>query len=161
MEIKGLEYSANFDLSKIVPVQQYSLPVTAMYTFTDGVFKNTFESDYEPWGDVATGDEIPYLSRHQFSITSGIAADAWNFDISGKYSGTVRTVAGQGDFTEPQRVNSRFIVDVNAEHLLMNNTRIFVSVKNLLDTSYIAARRPAGIRPGLPRTAIVGIKTGI
>jgi Fe(3+) dicitrate transport protein len=161
VEIKGLEYSANFDLSKIVPVQQYSLPITAMYTFTDGVFKNTFESEYDPWGDVSIGDEIPYLSRHQFSIVSGIAAAAWNFDISGKYSGTVRTVAGQGDFTGSQRVNSRFIVDANAEHRLMNNTLLIVSVKNLLDTTYIAARRPAGIRPGLPRTVIIGVKTGI
>ncbi len=161
VEIKGLEYSANFDLGKVVPVKQYSLPVTAMYTFTDGIFKSTFESDYDPWGNVSTGDEIPYLPRHQFSITSGVAAASWNFDISGKYSGTVRTVAGQGDFTGSQRVKSRFIMDANTERILMNNIRLFVSVKNLLDTTYIAAKRPAGIRPGLPRTVIIGVKTGI
>jgi len=31
-------------------------------------------------------------------------------------------------------------------------------VRNLGDVTYVAARRPAGLRPGLPRTALVGIE---
>ena len=32
----------------------------------------------------------------------------------------------------------------------------YVKVDNLFDETYIAARRPAGARPGLPRTAFLG-----
>lgn len=34
------------------------------------------------------------------------------------------------------------------------------SVKNLLGTTYVASRRPEGIKPGLPRTAFVGLNVG-
>ena len=32
----------------------------------------------------------------------------------------------------------------------------YIKVDNLLDETYMAARRPAGVRPGLPRTAYLG-----
>jgi Fe(3+) dicitrate transport protein len=33
----------------------------------------------------------------------------------------------------------------------------YIKVDNFMDESYIAARRPAGVRPGLPRTAYLGL----
>ena len=36
----------------------------------------------------------------------------------------------------------------------------YVKVENLFDETYIAARRPAGVRPGLPRTAYIGFTYG-
>ena len=35
---------------------------------------------------------------------------------------------------------------------------LFVTVQNLTNQAYIAARRPAGARPGLPRMLMGGIK---
>jgi Fe(3+) dicitrate transport protein len=35
---------------------------------------------------------------------------------------------------------------------------IQVGVENLADASYVVARRPAGARPGLPRTLMAGIR---
>jgi Fe(3+) dicitrate transport protein len=40
---------------------------------------------------------------------------------------------------------------------LTQNLATYVKIDNLLDETYIAARRPSGARPGLPRTAYVGI----
>ena len=37
----------------------------------------------------------------------------------------------------------------------------FVSVQNISDEAYIVARRPAGVRPGLPRTFVAGLKFDI
>ena len=36
--------------------------------------------------------------------------------------------------------------------------RVFASIQNLTNNAYIVARRPAGARPGLPRTLMAGIK---
>lgn len=33
----------------------------------------------------------------------------------------------------------------------------YLKVDNLFDETYVAARRPAGSRPGLPRTAYLGV----
>ena len=33
-----------------------------------------------------------------------------------------------------------------------------LAVRNLLDARYVASRRPAGLRPGLPRTVLIGIR---
>ncbi len=37
----------------------------------------------------------------------------------------------------------------------------FGAVKNLFDETYIASRRPEGIKPGLPRLLNVGVRVGI
>jgi Fe(3+) dicitrate transport protein len=36
--------------------------------------------------------------------------------------------------------------------------KIQVGVENLTDETYVVARRPAGARPGLPRTLMAGIR---
>ena len=159
VEVKGMEYSARYDLSALTSVQHYSFPVTVAYTFTDARFKNGFDSDYEPWGTVTTGDELPYLPRHQFSFSGGIASQMWQLDMTGKYNGKVRTVAGQGTIFAKQSVDSHFTLDANLEYTLTRNNRLYAGVKNAFDTVYIVSRRPAGVRPGLPRTFLIGLKT--
>ncbi len=47
-EVKGVEYSARYDLNALTSMRHYSFPVTVAYTFTDAQFKNSFDSDYEP-----------------------------------------------------------------------------------------------------------------
>ncbi len=159
VEVKGVEYSARYDLSAVTSVQRYSFPVTAAYTFTDAQFKNSLNSDYEPWGTVSIGDELPYLPRHQFSFSGGITSQEWQLDVTGKYNGKVRTVAGQGTIITMQSVDSHFTLDANLEYTLTGNSRLYTGVKNAFDTTYIVSRRPAGVRPGLPRTFLIGLKT--
>jgi Fe(3+) dicitrate transport protein len=36
--------------------------------------------------------------------------------------------------------------------------QVQVGVENLADATYVVARRPAGARPGLPRTLMAGIR---
>ena len=37
------------------------------------------------------------------------------------------------------------------------NLSTYVKIDNLLDKTYITARRPSGVRPGLSRTAYLGL----
>ena len=62
--VMGLEASGSADLGERFGLS-VRLPVHFAYTFTNGEFKNSFESDFEPWGNVVVGDELPYLPRRQ------------------------------------------------------------------------------------------------
>jgi Fe(3+) dicitrate transport protein len=69
----------------------------------------------------------------------------------------MRTRAGQGPYLPEESIDSHLIVDFVAAYNLTQNLATYVKIDNLLDETYVAARRPAGVRPGLPRTAYVGI----
>ena len=46
----------------------------------------------------------------------------------------------------------------SADYKLTPWTSFYLSVKNIANEAYIVARRPAGVRPGLPRTVLGGVK---
>jgi len=51
-------------------------------------------------------------------------------------------------------------LDANASYQLHSKIALFGSVTNLSDAVYVVARRPAGLRPGMPRAAMAGVKMG-
>ncbi len=70
----------------------------------------------------------------------------------------MRTQAGSGSIPSGQGTDKHFVVDVAGEYEIFENTRFFGTVDNLFDKEYVAARRPAGARPGKPLTALAGLK---
>ena len=127
------------------------------YTYTHGVFESSFESNYDPWKpSVEAGDELPYLPAHQASASVAVSAEKWNAALGIGYVSEMRIKAGAGPIPPTESTDARVVIDLSAQYLLPRGLRLFVQVRNLTDETYIAARRPAGIRPGLPRTLIVG-----
>ncbi len=158
VHVYGLELSAAYDLG-ILSRRGFSVPLRFGYTFTSAQFQNSFESDFEPWGTVAAGDNLPYVPRHQFSGSMGLETLRFNADVSVQYSGRMRTNAGTGDYLASEATDEHLTIDVAAGYRVSRRARIVARVLNITDSDYIAARRPAGIRPGLPRRIAIGIKT--
>jgi Fe(3+) dicitrate transport protein len=158
VDVKGMEFMLNYDLG-LSKQMQLSIPMRVSYTYTDARFKSNFISDYEPWEVVRPGDELPYLPKHQLAASAGLARETWNFNISTKYVSKMRTQSGSGSFVASQSVGAHLIVDANLEYTLTTKSRLFIGIKNISNEEYIVARRPAGVRPGLPRTFMGGIKT--
>jgi Fe(3+) dicitrate transport protein len=52
-------------------------------------------------------------------------------------------------------------VNLSGEYELTQGARFFASVQNVGDSAYIVARHPAGVRPGMPRLAQVGLKISL
>ncbi|MEX0994803.1 MAG: hypothetical protein WD599_04690, partial [Balneolaceae bacterium] len=73
----------------------------------------------------------------------------------------MRTVAGDGSINPDQSTDSYFLLDASAAYQLNSIAQIFVNIRNLTDTTYLVSRRPAGLRPGLPRTLMAGVKVDI
>lgn len=135
-----------------------SFPMQLSYTFTDARFETEFKSAFEPWGHVKEGDELPYLSRHQFFAMAAAEGERWKVSLAGRGASAMRTEAGQGELNSEKRTDSHMVLDFSGDYLVGSGFHITFSANNLSDVTYIAARQPAGIRPGLPRTLLLGLK---
>ena len=158
VDAHGVELSLGYDAAAALNITDISLPINFNYTYTQAEFQNSFVSGFDEWGSVSAGDELPYIPEHQFYISAGVVAPKWEMHVAGKYVDEMRTQAGSDSIPAGQGTDEHFIVDVAGEYEVFDNTRIFFTADNLFDTEYVAARRPAGARPGKPLTALAGIK---
>jgi Fe(3+) dicitrate transport protein len=154
VSVKGLELSAAYEWG----AGQVRIPVDIEYTWThEAEFQSAFESGFDPWGTVEAGDELPYVPEHQLRASAGIVNQQWRFNLAANYIGTLRTRAGQGAFEPSESIDSRVVWDLVAAWSFTPKLSTYVKVDNLFDETYVAARRPAGVRPGLPRTLYLGL----
>ena len=160
VDVMGLELGASYNFMAGSADDRIAIPVWLTYTYTDGTFNSSFESDYEPWGTVEDGDELPYLPKHQFAASSGLEWEKLTVNVTGKFVSKMRTVAGQGDYVESESIDEHFLIGASANYGIAPAIDIFAAVRNLTDETYIVSRRPAGVRPGLPRTLQVGLRAG-
>lgn len=157
VEVKGFEFMVDTEMAN--PSSRFSIPIRLSYTYTNAKFNSDFDSDFEPWGAVSSGDELPYLPKHQFSASLGFSLNKWHLKLGGKYNSAMRTKAGTGDYVNSESIESHLVLDAITEYSIAPSYALFFGIRNLTDKKYIAAKRPAGVRPGLPRTFMAGIKT--
>jgi Fe(3+) dicitrate transport protein len=155
VRVAGIEMSAGHQYR----IGSLDVPLGLRYTWThESDFQNAFESGFDPWGEVEVGDEMPYIPEHQLRATAGLEASKWRVNLAASYMGQMRGKAGQGAYDPAESVDSHVVWDVMATWQINENFSTYVKVDNLLDETYIAARRPAGVRPGLPRSAYLGLR---
>jgi Fe(3+) dicitrate transport protein len=156
VEAYGVETSLDYDLAWGRDLS-VGLPVSLSWTASRATFRTDFESDFGPWGTVETGDELPYLPRHQLNASLGADGGVWSAGLSAAASSRTRTRAGQGPMVQP--TDRYLVLNLQADYQVGGAT-LYGAVQNLADREYIVARRPAGVRPGLPRTLVLGVKVG-
>lgn len=154
--VRGIELLLNYNFlpksSKLI------LPATFSYTYTDTEFQSSFNSANGIWGNVEEGDELPYLSKHQFNLNLGLEHTQWEINLSARYNGAFRTLAGSGPIPLDEKVNSNLIFDFAGKYHLGEHFSITTSIINLLDERYAVSRVPAGLRPGHPFGLFGGIE---
>lgn len=155
--VYGLELVAAYDAGERLGLE-WSVPLSAVYTYTQGEFRTSFISSFGEWGNVTTGDELPLLPEHQLTLNAGLEGYTWRAFLTMNYVGEARARAGTGTIPENQRVDSRTIFDVSGEVDVTRDASLFASVHNLTDEVYNVGFRPAGARPGMPRTFMAGLK---
>jgi len=155
--VQGLELGADYEFTSIAN-SNLDVPLSLQYTWTtEAEFHSAFESGFDPWGDVQIGDQLPYIPEHQLRATAGLQSQKWAINLAASYTGKMRSVAGQGDFIPNETIDSHLVWDLLASWQINRSFRTYIKVDNLLNDTYIAARRPAGVRPGLERTAYLGV----
>ncbi len=134
------------------------VPVSLAYTYTDGKFGSSFDPDTEDWNNVVKGDQIPYLAANQLTLNAGMQHRLFDINVSSKYVGVMRTTPGQGEIPPSEKLNGNFIVDLSTNIRLNKFLTAYGSISNITNEVYAVARRPAGLRPGMPRSFTIGIK---
>ncbi len=155
VDVSGLELLLNYN--PLRANSKFDLPITFAYTYTDTSFRSSFGSEDDLWGEVNAGDELPYLSKHQFNATISLEHSRFELNLSGRFNGEFRTEAGSGSIPEDELVPSNFILDFSGKYRIYENLSLTANVLNILDETYAVSRVPAGLRPGLPFAANMGI----
>ena len=152
--VSGLEVTSSYKWS----LGHLEVPMSLQYTWTtQAKFESAFDSNFDPWGEVSVGDELPYIPEHQLRAMLGLATEQWRVNVAASYIGKLRTTAGQGSFDPAESVDARVVWDLTSAWQFTPKFSTYIKVDNLLDETYVAALRPAGARPGLPRTAYLGL----
>lgn len=156
VNVRGVEVLLSHNL--LARHESLSMPVMFSYTLTDTEFRNSFDSANGIWGEVNIGDEVPYISRHQFYTSIAIENEQFSLNLSGRYNGAFRTQAGSGNIPSNEKVAANFIIDAGGRYKLNKNLSLTANVINLLDETYATARVPAGLRPGHPFGVYAGFE---
>jgi Fe(3+) dicitrate transport protein len=155
VDIYGAEFSANgqFEFSN-----GFTMPNKVAYTYTQSEFQTSFDSTFSQWGDVTTGDELPYLPENQFNLQVGLAGENWQLDLAYKYMAEMAEAAGTGVELEGVMTSNISQIDLAAWYQISDALRVYGKLDNLTDEANIVSRRPFGARPGKPRQFVLGAK---
>ena len=113
--VHGLELVASHDLGKTLGTR-LSIPLSAVYTWTEGEFRTSFQSSFSEWGNVTKGDELPYVPEHQLTLNAGLEGQAWRMFLTVNYVDDARAEAGSGSIPPGERIDSRTLVDLSGEY---------------------------------------------
>lgn len=153
----GLELSTEYDLLGLTS-SDWRLPLRLNYTYTQAGFTNSFDSDFEPWGSVESGDQLPYLSQHRLNYTFSMEYQKWDLHLSGQWQSDSRAVAGQGEIPESELIPAFHVLDLSLEYHVSPFVEVYGTIRNLTNEVYLVSLRPAGGRPGLPQLAQIGLR---
>jgi Fe(3+) dicitrate transport protein len=110
------------------------------------------------WGDVEAGFELPYLPRHQLSLTAAARTRLFDLSATARHTSAMRDLAGTGPLEDATSTEAVTILDLAAHAYLGSWGETYLTVQNATDEAHITARRPFGARPGAPRIFILGYK---
>ena len=157
VEVIGLEAALDYDLG-VARGWSMSVPLGLAYTYTHGQFLTSFSTSFPDWApEVTAGDELPYLPEHQLGAMGGISSRRWGAYLNLAYVDAMRSSPGQGPIPQDESTDANLVLDLSLSYRLRDDLVIRLQARNLLDEVYIVARRPAGARPGRPRSLLIGL----
>ncbi|HEY6079966.1 MAG TPA: TonB-dependent receptor, partial [Polyangiaceae bacterium] len=134
------------------------LPMQLAYTFTQAKFANSFTSKDPIYGDVSSGDQIPYVPRHQLNATLGVAIERASAYATLGYVARMREQAGQEPLSETLATDKQLWLDVGMQVRVIGPLKLYGNLRNVLNERDIVSHRPYGARPNAPRWLQVGAK---
>jgi Fe(3+) dicitrate transport protein len=151
--IYGLEASGEHD----VELGVLRMPIIASYTYTRSAFSTSFVSEDPSFGTVTRGDELPYLPRHQGSVTVGLEGKEGGIAAIGNYVAAMREAAGSAAVSSVLHTDTQYWLDVSGRVRLTDHVTLQLNGRNVLGDQFIVSHRPFGARPNAPRWLQAGL----
>ncbi len=155
----GIECDWRTNILQIWAIRDWRLPLQLTYTFTDAVFRSSFKSALDVWGTIEKGYHLPYFANHQFTIDAGIEHNKIELHVNARFVDDMLMIAGHKKTAGLHRTDQYLIMDASFHYLIHHPIRLFASIFNLANETYIVSNRPAGLRPGMPRAVMLGLKS--
>lgn len=152
--IYGAEFllGQEFELGR----EDRELRLNLSYTFTQTEALTSFQSNNPQLADVDPGDELPYVPRHQGSLTVGYQGQKLGANLGATYIDSMREEASQGE--EGQRTDAYLSLEALVSYTVWRQLNVYGKGNNLLDAAPVASRRPYGARPIRPRYLELGVR---
>tara|TARA_B100001057_G_scaffold72438_1_gene66685 strand:- start:3944 stop:6127 length:2184 start_codon:yes stop_codon:yes gene_type:complete len=155
VDIAGAELSG----SRIFEMDNgWVIPIEFAYTYTESAFQNSFLSSFSQWGNVTSGDELPYLPKHSARFQVGISNQQFSFNTAIRYVSEMREIAGQGALAVGNFTPKHTIIDMSANWFINEDWKVQLVGENITNKRVIAARRPIGARPIAPSLVRLGVQ---
>ncbi|MDX1569171.1 MAG: TonB-dependent receptor [Xanthomonadales bacterium] len=132
----------------------WRVPLDISYTYIDGEFDSDI-ADTGFFGDVSSGDPLPYIPENQLTAGIGLEQGSWSGYLAANYVDEVCVRASCGTF---ERTDSGLFINLSAEYQLNPQLALFGKVENVSGEDAILGRQPYGARPYRDRTALVGFR---
>lgn len=164
---QGAEVGGTLDLGKLW-ARPWSLAVEGNWTLADARFSRDRVMRLGADTVNVKGNTLPYAPRHRAhaAVTfdhpaSGVRVRIDGTHVGAQYSDVFETVAGSAN-GRVGAIPAYRLLDLSLQYALpgLDGVRLTGAVRNVTDRTYIASRRPEGIRVGLPRLATLGISWG-
>ena len=151
-KVQGVELLGHWQPESL----SYEWPITLTFTLTRAYFKENFASDFDAWGTVKSGDQLPNLPEHQLSVNAAmVSTDRWRLQTRlSAFSGTCSTTL----CTDNTRISAWSQIDVTGHWLYSEQWHFYGQLENLFDNADVVARHPKnGARAQKPRTLLLGL----
>ncbi len=139
-------------------IDAIELPVSVAYTLTNAEFLSSFVSEDPIFGEVETKDELPYVPRHQLTLTGGIEHPFAGANASFRHVSRMREQPGQGPLSAALSTDAQNVVDLSLYVRPLRWLRLYANCQNIGDSAALVSRRPYGARPNAPRWLQFGVK---
>ena len=156
VHVSGFEFLMNYNL---LPLEgKVQIPLSLSYTLTNAIFQSNFGSTQGIWGEVSTGDRVPYIPQHQLNMSAGLIRTYYEINFNLRYNGAFDTQASNNGMEATLPIPGNFLVDLSVKYHVAPQVNLTVNGINLFNTVYAASRVPAGFRPGHPFGIYAGVE---
>ena len=131
--------------------------IRATITATQAYFIESFSSEFDGWGEVATGDFMPYIPKLQCALQHQWEKNRWTLSSQLQYLSARKSAAQMDDFDLPKSL----VINQAVRYALTENILLKLSLQNATNTRHVVAARPAGYRTFAPRMALLSINASL
>lgn len=164
---QGVELGGRYDLGKRL-ARPWALALEANWTYSVAQFSS--DRFMRSGSDTVNvrGNALPYAPRHRAHAaiefehqSAGLRLRADGILVGRQFSDNFETVAGSAN-GRVGGIPAHRLLDLSGQYELsaIPGVSITAAVRNVTDRTYIASRRPEGIKVGTPRLVTVGLRWG-